>query len=250
MPLSFAVAYAGHLLGGDYRIGNLLALTAAGGLLGWAARARLGVATACLLLLTPRLYYVVYNGWSEPVVMLCLVAVVVCAVHRSAALPWMVGLLLASKQYMFLSAPAALLLIPRPWKTSGVVLFYAKALLIAAAVTLPLALWDIHAFLHTVVELPMKSPFRLDSLSITAAWARGGRSAAPGWVGFAAGAAAVICATWRAPRTPAGFAGAVAVSYLCFFAAAKQAFGNYYFVPVAALCCVVMAAEMAEETVA
>jgi hypothetical protein len=243
MPLSFAVAYVGHLLTGDYRIGNLLAISAAGALLACGSHRKAGILAACLLLLAPRLYYVVYNGWTEPVVIVCLAGVIACAQKRAAALPWVFGLLLASKQYMFLAAPAAILLMPRPWTFRPIAIFYLKAIAVALVVTLPLALWDMHAFLHTVVVLPMKSPFRFDSLSLTAAWARAGHGVAPGWIGFVAAIVALAIAIWRAPRSRAGFAAAVAVTYLCFFALAKQAFGNYYFVPIAAMCCIVAAGE-------
>ena len=41
------------------------------------------------------------------------------------------------------------------------------------------------------------------------------------------------------PRTPAGFAGGVALVYFAFFAFNKQAFENYYFFVIGALCCAV-----------
>jgi hypothetical protein len=47
----------------------------------------------------------------------------------------------------------------------------------------------------------------------------------------------VLLALRRAPRSPAGFATAAAVTYLAFFAFNKQAFCNYYSFVVAALCC-------------
>ena len=48
---------------------------------------------------------------------------------------------------------------------------------------------------------------------------------------------------WRAPRSPAGFAAATAVTYVTFFALNKQAFCNYYFFVVGALCCGVASAD-------
>jgi hypothetical protein len=61
----------------------------------------------------------------------------------------------------------------------------------------------------------------------------------PLWLGFLAFVAAATLALRRAPRTPAGFAATVALTALCFFAFSKQAFGNYYFFVLGALCCAV-----------
>jgi hypothetical protein len=41
---------------------------------------------------------------------------------------------------------------------------------------------------------------------------------------------------WRLPSTPAGFAAAVALNSFAFFAFNKQAFCNYYFFVIGALC--------------
>ena len=43
-------------------------------------------------------------------------------------------------------------------------------------------------------------------------------------------------ALWRLPRTPAGFAMAIAVTFIGFFVFNKQAFCNYYFFVIGALC--------------
>jgi hypothetical protein len=51
----------------------------------------------------------------------------------------------------------------------------------------------------------------------------------------------IAMALWRAPRTPAGFAAAVAVTFTVFFAFSKQAFGNYYFFVIGALACALAA---------
>lgn len=241
MPLSFAFAYGGYALGGDFRLGNLLALSAAAGLIAFSSNDRLATGAACLLLLTPRVFHLIQYGWTEPIVILMLAGSLFCAVREIRALPWVLGLLFVSKQYMFLAAPAALLLLPGPWSWKSIVPFFLKSALAGAIVTLPLALWDCGAFLHTVVELPLKSPFREDSLSFSAAVYHSIHLIPPGYIGFAAAIAAALIAVWRLPRTAAGFAVAIALIYLSLFVAAKQAFGNYYFVPISALCCAVAA---------
>lgn len=243
MPLNLAIAYVGHVFGGDFRFGNLLVITAAGGFLAYAARNALAVMGGCLLLLTPSVYEVAYKGWSEPAPVFCLAAVVFCACRWRAMLPWAVGLLLVSKQYMFLAAPAVLLIAPRPmfW-------FWAKAILLGAVITLPLALWNFHAFYHSAVQVQFDNPFRLDSLNFAAFWARHGHAPPPQWIVFAAAIAAIGITMRFAPPTPAGFAASVAVIYLSFFMLAKQAFCNYYFFTIGALCCALAACQPREQS--
>jgi hypothetical protein len=65
-------------------------------------------------------------------------------------------------------------------------------------------------------------------------------------VAFAVAAAVVALALWRVARTPAGFALGVSALFLAFFALNKQAFANYYFFVVGALCVAVAATEQEE----
>lgn len=64
----------------------------------------------------------------------------------------------------------------------------------------------------------------------------------PAWTAFAGGAVALTAAVKLAPATPAGFAGATAVSFFVFFLLSKQAFMNYYYVVFVAMGCAVAAA--------
>jgi hypothetical protein len=50
-------------------------------------------------------------------------------------------------------------------------------------------------------------------------------------------------ALWRVARTPAGFALGVAALFLAFFVLNKQAFANYYFFVIGALCVAVAATD-------
>jgi hypothetical protein len=239
MPVTFAVAYLGHLLGGDFRLGNLAAITLAGGLLAYARTGYSGAAAACLLLLTPPVFYIAWFGWSDPVVLLCTAMVVFCACRMPRLLPWAVGLMLVSKQHMILAAPAALLLLPKPWQIKTAIQFIAKAAIAGAVVTLPLVLWNVQAFWHSAIALQLNAPFRADSLNFAAAWVRAGHFPPPQWLAFDVAMIVAVVAVWRARRSPAGFAAAVAVIYLFFFATAKQAFCNYYFLTIGILCCAV-----------
>ena len=60
---------------------------------------------------------------------------------------------------------------------------------------------------------------------------------------FAVAAVVMVLALWRAARTPAGFALGVAALFLVFFVLNKQAFANYYFFVIGALCVAVAATE-------
>ncbi len=118
----------------------------------------------------------------------------------------------------------------------------ALAVLVAAVVTLPLALWDIKAFLHSAIVLQLHQPYRADALSFLAWWGNGDPAwTGPFWLAFAALAVAAALSLWRGERSPAGFATAVAFCFFAFFGFNKQAFANYYYFLLGALCCAVAA---------
>ncbi len=245
MPLSLLVDFAGHLIGGDFRYGNLAAMAAAGALIGFSGAGFLSAAGAILLLTTPRGFFVIQMGWAEPVVVLCLALVVFCARRWPAALPFAAGLLLASKQHLLLAAPALWLVMPGEgrWK------FALKAAATAAVVTLPMVLWNPQAFWHSAIDVQIANPFRIDSLNFAVWWMKLGHAQPAGWISFVLGAMAAIIVAWRGPKTVAGFAGGVAVIYLTFFALSKQTFCNYYFLVVGALCCAVAASGKKSEPI-
>jgi hypothetical protein len=276
-PLPLLLALPGHLLG-DFRFA-MLAVTAIAAALLLHARpgSRFGAAAAALLLFTPCGFFVLEAGWIEPVVILGLAVTVFIAcrfpalatrdavmrsrippvgVTRSLRLPRQgiayltpslllaisAGMFLATKQYLILAVPLlALLPVPGGWKSR--LKFTAGALCVAAAVTAPLALWDVPAFLRSVVTLQFHQPFRPDALSFLVPIAASSGQAPPTWIAFAASLAAVAFCLWRAPRTPTGFALSLAVVFFAFFAFNKQAFCNYYHFVIAALCCALAAQE-------
>ena len=75
-----------------------------------------------------------------------------------------------------------------------------------------------------------------------AAWLRATGQTPVVWLAFILAPLTIALGIWRAPRTPAGFALAVALTLLVFFAFSKQAFVNYYYVVLGALCCALAAA--------
>jgi hypothetical protein len=234
-PLSLILGWLGSFFG-DYRYANAAATTLAGAFMAYARPGRVASAAAALFLFSPRLLFVLEQGWTEPQVLLFVAASVFAACRAPRFLPYTLGLLVASKQYAVFLLPFVFLLQGRPTIRSYLVLV-AKALAIAAAITLPLALWNVRAFYGAVVALQFKQPFRSDALSFLAYHSEGGLPRLPLATNFVALAVAMGVALLRARRTPAGFAAASALALTGFVVFAKQAFCNYYVLLVGLLCC-------------
>ncbi len=249
-PLSLLLALPGQVLAGDHRYAQLVALTAAGGLMAYVRPGRLGAAVAALYLFTPRGLFVLEQGWTEPFVVLGLAAVVFCALRLPRALPYALGLFLASKQYLVLVLPLVLLLLSRPYSLRGAWALLWRAAATGLAVSLPLVLWDVGAFWHSVAALQVHQPFRMDSLSYLAWWRSLGHAALGPGLAFAMVVPGLLLALWRAPRSGVGFALGAALVLGLFFAFNKQAFANYYFFVLGALCVAAAAAGASPEAAA
>jgi len=239
-PLSLLLAVPGAVLGGDFRYSQLLAMTGSGALIALARGGPLGLAAAALYLFSPRSFFVLEQGWTEPYLVALLALVVFFACRFRAGLGVAIGLLLASKQYLILAVPLIPLLRP-PEQRSGApcrwaVSVAAPAIAVASVLTLPFVLWDPSAFIHDVVALQFHQPFRDDALTFLAAFAYLTGIQLPSSCAFLAAALASWLAWRRCPRTPAGFATATAFVFFSFFAFNKQAFCNYYSFVVGALC--------------
>jgi hypothetical protein len=231
---------------GDIRYAHLTALTLAGAVIAWTRPGRVAPLAAGVLLFSPRFGLLLQMSWTEPFTILFLATTVLCALRARRWLPLALGLLLATKQYLVFVVPLVWLLAP---DRRGTLLLVAKALAVALLLTLPLALWNPGAFLRSAVLLQFRQPFRDDALSVLVPLARVGLPRALGSVlPLAVGLLGSLLTLRRCPRTPAGFALAVAFVYLLFFAFNKQAFCNYYFFPLAALCAAVAATELAPLT--
>jgi hypothetical protein len=231
-PLSLLMAIPGQVLLNDFRYSQLAATAGAAVLMAGSRRGRLGFLAGVLYMFFPRSFLVMELGWTEPFVVLLFALVLFCACRWRRALPYALGLLLASKQPMVLVLPLIPLLFERGQRLRALV----KAGVVAAVITLPFALWNFHAFWYDVVELQFHQPFRNDSLSYLAAWRwmTGGKP--PALLGFLAAGAAIVVALRRCPRTPAGFAHAVALVFFAFYSFNKQAFCNYYTAVLGFLC--------------
>lgn len=244
-PLSLLMVLPFHVLG-DFRFAGLAAMTVAAGLLGGMTRSRQSLAAAAMLLLTPMGYFVLWAGWTEPLGVMLLSAVLFTAVRRgirraegsggrsAAWMPVAFGVLLAVKQYFVLLLPLVPLL-ARPGERART---FRNALLTAAAVSLPLVLCDPSGFIHSVVMLQFRQPYRADALSFLAPL----QGHVPAMVA-ATLPLAMLLVFWVSLRKsrpdPAAFALAVSLCLLIFFAFNKQAFCNYYYLVIGALCAAV-----------
>jgi uncharacterized membrane protein len=149
-----------------------------------------------------------------------------------------VGLAVSLKQYAVLLLPAALLLIERPWSMRKVVREMWPTFAVIVVTTLPFLIWSPTDFLQSVVRVQFVQPFRIDSLALPAAVARIFGSLPPELV-LAGQAAAVIGVVFvvlrRSPIGAHGFAVSSAAILLALMVFSKQAFPNYYILPIALL---------------
>jgi hypothetical protein len=244
-PLSLLLGLPGQMLLGDVRYSQLAALAGSGALVGFARRGPIAPLAATLLLFTPRVFFVLEQAWTEPLTLLALTATLYTALYARRSMPIALGLLIAMKQYMIIALPLAWLLTSSAdrqrewWRLVGI------ALLTATLVTLPFVLWNVPGFVQSVITWQLRERFRLDSLSVLSWLAYAGVSVTPTLVLAASGAALVVgvsASLWRASRTPAGFAAAVALTLLLVFACSKKAFCNYYFFTLGVMCAAVATA--------
>jgi len=242
-PPSLLLAVPGHVLFGDYRYSELALLVAAAALIGLAYGTMPAMLAASLLLTTPRLWFVIEEGWTEPVGIFLLALTVVLMKRMPLAAGWVAGILAMTKQYFGVLAVAMVRLMfirPRqwPWIAFGMIFT-------AAAVTLPFALWHPNAFMRNVVWLQTREPFRIDSLSYLAWAATHGMGQGSFVWALGAGAVAAVIAALATRNTPEGFAASVTFTTFAFFAFGSKAFCNYYFFVIGALCCAIAAVPLA-----
>lgn len=228
-PLSLLVAAPGQILGKDPRYAQLAAMELAALLMAFARPRGLGLVAAALYLTTPRSFFVLEQSWTEPFVVLGATMVVFASCRESRLLPWVFGAFIALKQYLVFALPGAVLLAGHQVGFRAVFRFLMKGAVVGGLITLPFVLWDPPAFVRSVVTLQFYQPFRGDALSYLAWWTARGHAQPSTLVSFAVATAAATLAVWRLPRTPAGFAAAMALTFFAFFAFNKQAFANYYF---------------------
>lgn len=244
MPLTLLMALPGYLLG-DVRYASLGAIVLSAALIGYARPSRASRLAASLLLLTPAFPLMLYLGWTESYVLLLVALTWFCHCRRPSLVPYAVGLMLVSKQYMVIGAPVALLLIPRPWSWRALWPFAWRAAVAGGAVTLPLVLWNPQAFMQSAVWLQFRQPFRWDALSYLV-WAHPQQPGRWLWLPFAGAAIVWLVVLGRSRRTRISYPLAVALAMAAFFALNKQAFANYYYLVIGVLFAAVAGEEAGE----
>ena len=231
LPASLLFVLPGYFLG-DVRFSHLAAVVLAALVMFRMARDDTGKWAAGMFLFTPWVFHMEEIGWTEPFLVLMFAITVALRAGGSRLVPLVLALFLALKQYTVLVLPLALQLLgPRPVGTAA---------FLAGAVTLPFAFWDLSAFLHSAVWLQFRQPWRSDVLSFAVLLNYFGLPRMP-WLGFVAAAVALIIVMRRRNAEPAVFARDVAFVLLAFFAFNKQAFYNYYFLVLGALCTAIAA---------
>jgi hypothetical protein len=238
-PASLFFAVPGQVLFGDYRYAEAVLLVLGAALIGFSRRGLLAKFAACLLLTTPRVWFVIEQGWTEPIGIFLLALTVFLMIRTPVGAGFAAGIFVVTKQYLGFTGLAVLRLIfvnTGRWPWTALAVAFA-----AAAVTLPLALWHPNAFMRNVVWLQTLEPFRMDSLSFVSWAAREGLGRGTyAWAVGAAIAGAVV--TSVATRNSAtGFAASVALTTFAMFSFGSKAFCNYYFFVIGALCCAVAA---------
>jgi hypothetical protein len=238
-PPNLLLVAPAQWLFGDYRYAELALLLAAAGMIGWSRRDQGAKLAACLLLTTPRVFFVIEQGWTEPVGLFVLAAAMLLIAKAPARAGWALGLLLVTKQYLALCTPPVLRAAFRDRRLSTRIL--ASAALTGAVVVLPFVAWHPRAFLDNVVWLQTREPFRMDSLSYLSWAARHGLGQGSFWWAIAAAAAGSALGLGLTRSTPAGCAATIAVTTFALFAFGSKAFCNYYFFVIGSLCCAVAA---------
>jgi hypothetical protein len=248
-PLSLFLVMPGYLLGSDIRYSHLAAMGLSAGLILATRPGRISALAATLLLLMPRSIYVLDLSWTEPLLVLMFSFVMFCVFRWPKALPYALGLFLSTKQYTILTIPLLPLLIegPHHWRTLRNILF--KAGLVVAAINLPFLIWNFHEFFRALVLFQFLQGFRNDALSYLVLIKQNYPNVTlPVWISLLPLVVVIPLSLRRLASSPAGFAAAVTVVYLFFFAFNKQAFCNYYYFVIATACWAIAAGNFGDVT--
>jgi hypothetical protein len=234
-PLSIYLSFIGYVIAGDIRYSCLLAILLSGLILLSLNQDRIGLLITYLFLFTPRIFFVLEQSWTEPLVVMCGLVVVWCAIYKPSWVFIALGLLLASKQYMLFLLPTFGFLFPIDFNLRAKMRASLLTIGVAFLVTAPLAFWNFNTFAWNVGLAQWNQPFRFDSLSYAVAIAKVfGQSVTP-YLPFAALCAALLISYRYLKPSPKSFAIAMAFGFVLFIAFNKQAFCNYYFLVIGIL---------------
>ncbi|MGA2439995.1 MAG: hypothetical protein ABSH08_03485 [Tepidisphaeraceae bacterium] len=246
-PLSLLLTMPGYLLGGDVRYSHLAAMGLSAGLIAAARPGRVAALAATMLLLMSTSIYVLDLAWTEPLLVLTFSFFMFCLCRWPKAVPYALGLYFSTKQYTILTLPLLPLIVegPNHWRMVGRVLL--RAGLVVVAINLPFLIWNAHEFIRAVFVFQLLQPFRNDALSYLV-WIRQNLPGlrVPIWISLVPLVVMIPLCLRRVASSPAGFAAAVALVHLLFFAFNKQAFGNYYYFVIATACWSIAVARLPE----
>jgi hypothetical protein len=230
-PLQLFVTLPAKKIAGDVRYAMLVAVLITGCAMRFLARRAMPHAPsfaedapALFYFLSPKLFFVIEQAWTEPIsVMFAALAVLAHVKEKPRLAAIAFGLLFATKQTMIWVVPIAWFVVGlRPWQA-------ATAFATAGATALPFALSNFHAMKYALFDFQKLLPPRKDGLTLhTAALDLFGVEL-PGVLGFLL--AALVCAisAWRLRGKFSEFAPTAAFTLLVFFFFNKWAFANYYF---------------------
>jgi hypothetical protein len=250
-PPSLIMSVIGTWLG-DVRLPSVMCLAVASVLLLHCASDRLGRVAALMPLLSPDTMMLTGLGWTEPLVMMLLVATVVAARRGSRFMPVILGLLLVSKQYLVFVLPLIGLLVARGDRRR---LTYTLlgAVATGSAVILPWFLINPTAVWRSLVWFQFRQPFRSDSISAMI-WFKDqfgwSDSIVLATISLVLAAGTSLTLGYRMLRraaAPVAFALGTGAVLLVMFMSAKQAFINYYMLATTAWFAVVALTSVADE---
>lgn len=238
-PPSLILSVPAYVMFGDYRYTELAFLIAAAALIGYSRQHPAAPLAAMTLLTTPRGFFVLEQGWTEPIALFLVALTTYLMMRGPLRASWCAGLMLATKQYLPFTGLAVLrtlLLDRRRWKTTLLIMVVTGAIGI-----LPFALWHINAFMRSVVWLQTLEPFRTDSLSFLI-WAdRTGMGRGSFVWAIAAAIVAAVLSLFTTRNTPSGFAASAAITMFAMFVLGSKAFCNYYYFVIGAMCVAIAA---------
>lgn len=238
-PVSLLFAVPGHIFFGDYRYSLLALLIGAATLIGYSRTHLPAKLAAMALLTTPRGFFVIEQGWTEPISIFLVALTVYLLRDGPLHASWAAGVMLSAKQYlpfMGLAVLRTLWLDRRRWLwTAGVITF------VGIGCVVPFALWHINSFMRSVVWLQTLEPFRTDALSFLI-WAdRNGLGRGTFLWAVCAAIAAAVLSLLATKNTPSGLAASSAFIMFTMFVFGSKAFCNYYYFVIGTLCIAISA---------
>jgi hypothetical protein len=213
---------------GDIRYLHLCSLVFTAALIGYLGPGQVPKLAMCLLLFSPKIYFLLTHAWIEPTVLLMLAITVSLAIRAPRYLWIGIALLFSSKQYFIVAPPLLLLLSPLLPTTRERIRQISYAGVLAVLIALPFLIWDFEALKWSSVGYLSITRPRGDSLGIAGVLAHRGLPFLPDWFAPACAVLTASLCAWKLPRTVGSFCSALAITFLVFFFLNKQAFGNYY----------------------